>query len=79
MEICIPSKKVAEEFHIIYELKGAQRGADVLSISLSPSIEVTPLEESSIYLENIYHFSQRMLNAEEITSKRAGKSAKSID
>ncbi len=48
MEIRIPSKKVCEEFHIIYELKGAQRGADVLSISLSSSIEVTPLEESSI-------------------------------
>jgi len=48
MEIRIPSKKVCEEFHIIYELKGAQRGADVLSISLSPSKEVTPLEESSI-------------------------------
>jgi len=31
MEIRIPSKKICEEFHLIYELKGAQRGADVLT------------------------------------------------
>ena len=31
MEIRIPSRKVCEEFHLTYELKGAQRGADVLA------------------------------------------------
>lgn len=31
MEIRIPSKKVCEEFHLTYELKGAQRGVDVLA------------------------------------------------
>lgn len=31
MKIRIPSKKVCEEFHLTYELKGAQRGVDVLA------------------------------------------------
>ena len=31
MKIRIPSKRVCEEFHLIYELKGAQRGVDVLA------------------------------------------------
>ena len=31
MKIRIPSKKVCEEFHLIYELKGAQKGVDVLT------------------------------------------------
>ena len=30
MRIRIPSKKVCREFHLTYELKGAQRGVDVL-------------------------------------------------
>ena len=31
MKIRIPSKKVCERFHLTYELKGAQKGADVLT------------------------------------------------
>ena len=31
MKIRIPSKKVCREFHLTYELKGAQRGVDVLT------------------------------------------------
>lgn len=31
MTIRVPSKKVCEKFHLTYELKGAQRGADVLA------------------------------------------------
>lgn len=31
MDIRIPSKKVCQEFHFTYELKGAQKGADVLA------------------------------------------------
>jgi hypothetical protein len=31
MRIRIPSKKVCERFHLTYELKGAQRGVDVLT------------------------------------------------
>ena len=31
MRIRIPSKKVCEEFHLTYELKGAQKGVDVLT------------------------------------------------
>ena len=31
MKICVPSKKVSERFHLTYELKGAQKGVDVLT------------------------------------------------
>ncbi|MCK4478317.1 hypothetical protein KAU88_07315 [Candidatus Bathyarchaeota archaeon] len=31
MNIRIPSKKVCENFHLIYELKGAQKGVNVLT------------------------------------------------
>lgn len=31
MKIRIPSKKVCERFHLTYELKGAQKGVDVLT------------------------------------------------
>ena len=31
MKIRIPSKKVCREFHLTYELKGAQKGIDVLT------------------------------------------------
>lgn len=31
MRIRMPSKKVCREFHLTYELKGAQKGADVLT------------------------------------------------
>ena len=31
MRIRIPSKKVCREFHLTYELKGAQKGVDVLT------------------------------------------------
>ena len=31
MKIRIPSKKVCEKFHLTYELKGAQKGVDVLT------------------------------------------------
>ena len=31
MRIRIPTKKVRREFHLTYELKGAQRGVDVLT------------------------------------------------
>ena len=31
MKIHIPSKKVSERFHLTYELKGAQKGVDVLT------------------------------------------------
>ena len=31
MKIPIPSKKVCERFHLTYELKGAQKGVDVLT------------------------------------------------
>jgi len=31
MRIRVPSKKVCEKFHLTYELKGAQKGVDVLT------------------------------------------------
>jgi len=31
MKIRVPSKKVSERFHLTYELKGAQKGVDVLT------------------------------------------------
>jgi hypothetical protein len=31
MKIRVPSKKVCEKFHLTYELKGAQKGVDVLT------------------------------------------------
>ena len=31
MKIRVPSKKVCERFHLTYELKGAQKGVDVLT------------------------------------------------
>ena len=31
MTLLIPSKKVCEKFHLTYELKGAQKGVDVLA------------------------------------------------
>ncbi|MCK4477595.1 hypothetical protein KAU88_03580 [Candidatus Bathyarchaeota archaeon] len=31
MKIRVPSKKVCERFYLIYELKGAQKGVDVLT------------------------------------------------
>jgi hypothetical protein len=31
MKIRVPSKKVSERFHLTYELKGAQKAADVLT------------------------------------------------
>jgi len=31
MKIRVPSKKVIERFHLTYELKGAQKGVDVLT------------------------------------------------
>ena len=32
MKIRMPSKKVCKRFHLTYELKGAQKGADVLTV-----------------------------------------------
>jgi len=31
MKIRVPSKKVCEKFHLTYELKGAQKGVDILT------------------------------------------------
>ena len=31
MKIRVPSKKICEKFHLTYELKGAQKGVDVLT------------------------------------------------
>jgi len=31
MRICVPSKKVCERFYLTYELKGAQKGVNVLT------------------------------------------------
>lgn len=69
MEIHIPSRKICEEFHLTYELKGAQKAIDFLSdyyeirrmkIALNGRKVGNGYDAS--YSRNIAHFKKRGLN-----------------
>ena len=69
MKIRVPSKKVSERFHLIYELKGAQKGVDVLTEYYRiPKMQIT-LDGRKVmkgypcdYFEGIACFTKKGLN-----------------
>ncbi len=69
MKIRIPSTKVCEEFHLTYELKGAQKGIDILTKYYGiPKMRIVVdgrrvgNEDEACYYENKAYFSKRWLN-----------------
>jgi len=64
--ILIPPKRVCEEFYLTYELKGAQKGIDVLSRyygikRMKIVIDGRRLERlMTLYMTNVLHTSRRM-------------------
>jgi len=73
MKIRIPSKKVCEKFHLTYELRGAQKGIDVLIEYYGiPKMKITLNGRRVMracecdYFEGIACFTRRGLNKENI-------------
>ena len=69
MTIRIPSKKVCERFHLTYELKGAQKGVDILTKHYGiPKMEIILNGRKVMrgcecnYFEGIACFTKRGLN-----------------
>ena len=68
MRIRIPSKRICERFHLTYELKGAQKGANVLTeyykvrrMKITVNDRIVGKWYSAEYFENVAVFTKRGL------------------